>query len=284
MLAFRLSTVHCRRGIRTALNPSKSTLLYSFRALSSTPIPPNDSNSTPVPEILPSTADSSSIIPPEYHPFQLLQSVVENVHTTLDIPYWGSIVLCTFAARLLIFPTAVLNFQNMKRYLFANERVQQEVHPRYGDIKQLDANQLGAYKGETLKIYSETGFVPARSFILGILPAPIFISFFFGLQRMVAANPDLATGGAFTFENLAVSDPYYVLPVLNGLLFLAIVESNAEMKKNTQSLVLMRGMSLIVCFAATQFPAVCHHSFSISPEPLSDFLFSHSLSLSLFQY
>lgn len=202
-----------------------------------------------------SAPDSSSFIPPEYHPFHLLGSLIENVHTTLDIPYWGSIVLCTLTVRLLLFPSALLQFRNSKRALVAGEKVK-EINARYGNVMQMDPSKRTAYQEEVMTVYKETGFVPARTLVLGLFPAPIFISFFFGLKQMAELNPNFVTGGTLFFENLAVPDPYYVLPLINTILFLAVGESNAELKKNPQMLAGMRALSLVIGGVATQFPAV----------------------------
>jgi membrane protein insertase Oxa1/YidC/SpoIIIJ len=230
----------------------------------------------PSPEVV---ADSSSWIPPDYHPFNVLSQLIDQVHTTLDIPYWGSIVVCTMAARALLLPSALLQFQNAKRGSVAGERVK-AINLKYGSpLNMSDAERKG-YQEEVTKVYQETGFVPSRLLLLGIFPVPIFISFFFGLQRMAESHAGFAHGGAFFFENLAVPDPYFVLPVMNTLLFLAIGESNPELKKNPQMLFGMRALSLVIGGVATQFPAV---RIIVVSSPLTLCLSLYiSLSLSLF--
>jgi membrane protein insertase Oxa1/YidC/SpoIIIJ len=73
---------------------------------------------------------------------------------------------------------------------------------------------------------------------------------------MAESNPEFLHGGLLFFENLSVPDPYYVLPAINTILFLAIGESNKELKKNPQMLAGMRALSLVIGGVATQFPAV----------------------------
>ena len=45
-----------------------------------------------------------------------------------------------------------------------------------------------------------------------------------GIREMHEYYPDYVTGGAYWFENLAIADATYILPVLNSVTFLIIVE------------------------------------------------------------
>lgn len=69
----------------------------------------------------------------------------------------------------------------------------------------------------------------------------------------------VATGGLSWFTNLAVSDPYFVLPVLAGLTTLFMTELGADgMNANGQvgMKYMMRGMSLFTVVIAAKLPAV----------------------------
>lgn len=84
----------------------------SSSSIPSIPIPSDSTLSIPTVPITtppsPSTTSSSSFIPDEIHPFNLLGQLIDNVHTTFDIPYWQTIILCTIAARALLFPVTIL--------------------------------------------------------------------------------------------------------------------------------------------------------------------------------
>lgn len=55
-----------------------------------------------------------------------------------------------------------------------------------------------------------------------ILQWPILLGLFFGIEDLVKSAPSLQEGGILWFTNLAVPDPYYILPALSGLsLFLS---------------------------------------------------------------
>ena len=69
----------------------------------------------------------------------------------------------------------------------------------------------------------------------------------------------VATGGLSRFTNLAVADPYFVLPVLAGLTTLFMTELGADgMNANGQvgMKYMMRGMSLFTVVIAAKLPAV----------------------------
>lgn len=69
---------------------------------------------------------------------------------------------------------------------------------------------------------------PLRAFAMPFVQLPIFISFFFGLQEMNTYFPLYEHGGTLWFQNLIAADPYYILPVLNSLSFLLMIEMGAD--------------------------------------------------------
>jgi YidC/Oxa1 family membrane protein insertase len=56
----------------------------------------------------------------------------------------------------------------------------------------------------------------------------MFMSFFFAINNMVEKVPSLKGGGLSWFTDLTTPDPFYILPVLTGLTFLATVELNLQ--------------------------------------------------------
>ncbi|KAL7875934.1 hypothetical protein AOLI_G00108970 [Acnodon oligacanthus] len=66
---------------------------------------------------------------------------------------------------------------------------------------------------------------PLRGFLVPLVQAPIFISFFIALRKMAYLPvPSLQTGGLWWFTDLTAADPFYVLPLaVTGTMF-AILE------------------------------------------------------------
>lgn len=56
-----------------------------------------------------------------------------------------------------------------------------------------------------------------RNFVPPIIQGGIFYSFFKALSGMLHANIEsLHTGGIFWFKDLAMPDPYFILPIYTG--------------------------------------------------------------------
>lgn len=56
-----------------------------------------------------------------------------------------------------------------------------------------------------------------RQFFILATNGTVFMTQFFALKKMVAANfPGFSTGGALWFQNLCDYDPYYILPAISA--------------------------------------------------------------------
>ena len=76
-----------------------------------------------------------------------------------------------------------------------------------------------------MKLYMEHNVNPVRSLLGPLATAPVFMSFFFALKDMAEFPvPSLKEGGAGWFMDLTMADPYYILPTLTSLTFLATIE------------------------------------------------------------
>lgn len=68
---------------------------------------------------------------------------------------------------------------------------------------------------------------PKKSFAPLFAQFPIFVSFFIGLRRMAEGVPSFKEGGALTFTDLSIADPYYIMPLISSATFLITVEARA---------------------------------------------------------
>nr|XP_039254875.1 mitochondrial inner membrane protein OXA1L-like [Styela clava] len=69
---------------------------------------------------------------------------------------------------------------------------------------------------------------PLKPLIINIPNMIFFSSMFIGLRQMCEAHvPSLVNGGILWFQNLSISDPYMILPVLSCLSMAAIIRSGA---------------------------------------------------------
>ena len=68
---------------------------------------------------------------------------------------------------------------------------------------------------EMQKFMQKGGINPMKNMLPVALQMPVFMSFFFGLRGMANCPVDsMASGGALWFENLLITDPYYLLPAV----------------------------------------------------------------------
>ena len=71
---------------------------------------------------------------------------------------------------------------------------------------------------ELQNLTKKKGINPFKNMIPMGAQLPVFMSFFFGLRGMTNCPVEsMSTGGIFWFENLTVTDPFYLLP-LHGLI------------------------------------------------------------------
>lgn len=188
-------------------------------------------------------------------PFDIVCSYIENIHVSMDVPYWGAIMLGTVSLRLLILPVALRIMQNGARLAHVQPLVKEKVDEanKHKDDKELYTKLMLEATG----IYKEHNVNPVLSLVLPFVQMPLFVSFFFGLQRMGEIYPDYATGGTAWFTDLTLVDPTYALPIINGLTFFLVFESNNELKsRQPQMMVFFRVMALAMIPITSSFQSV----------------------------
>lgn len=192
-------------------------------------------------------------------PVGLIQNLLEFMHMDLGLPWWGAIVVGTVLARLAVFPVIV-----------KGQREAAKLNNVLPDITKLtnrmnEAKQSGN-KYEFAKAYSDLNLFqkkhdvnPLRGFLVPLVQAPVFISFFIALRKMAYLPvPSLQTGGLLWFTDLTAADPFYILPIaVTGTMFF-ILELGAESGIDNPNLRAMktvfRIMPLIILPLTINFP------------------------------
>ncbi|XP_047447622.1 mitochondrial inner membrane protein OXA1L isoform X2 [Mugil cephalus] len=184
-----------------------------------------------------------------YTPVGLVQNILEFMHLDLGLPWWGAIVAGTVLARLAVFPVIVKGQREAAKL--------NNVLPQITKLtnKMNEAKQSGN-KFEFAKAYSELSLFqkkndvnPLRGFLVPLVQAPVFISFFIALRKMAYLPvPSLQTGGLLWFVDLTASDPFYILPVfVTGTMFF-ILELGAESGVDNPNLRAMKTVFRIMPF------------------------------------
>ncbi|KAF4089216.1 hypothetical protein AMELA_G00063490 [Ameiurus melas] len=184
-----------------------------------------------------------------YTPVGLIQNLLEFMHVSIGLPWWGAIVVGTIIARCAVFPVIVKGQREAAKL--------NNVLPEMTKLtnRMNEAKQSGN-KFEFSKAYSDMTMFqkkhdvnPLRGFLVPLVQAPVFISFFIALRKMAYAPvPSMQTGGMWWFADLTAADPYYILPLaVTGTMF-AILELGAESGVDNPNLRAMKTVFRIMPF------------------------------------
>ena len=156
-----------------------------------------------------------------------LEEISENLNLTVDYGFlwwvavplfylldwlyelvgnWGvAIILLTFVVKALLYPLSAAGYKsmaNMRRVAPAMKKLQE----RYGN----DREKLSK---EMMALYQKEGANPLGGCLPMLLPMPIFIALYWVLFESVELRQAPFFGW---IEDLAVMDPYFILPLLMG--------------------------------------------------------------------
>jgi len=131
--------------------------------------------------------------------------------------------------RLLMFPVMVIaqrNMANMNNNMPAMQAIQEKITDarRRGDMF-----EMAQLTQELQKLSTAKGINPFKNMIPIVAQLPVFMSFFLGLRGMATCPVEsLSTGGILWFENLSMTDPYYLLPLTTCLTTYYQLKTGAE--------------------------------------------------------
>lgn len=182
-------------------------------------------------------------------PVGLIQNLLEFFHMDLGLPWWGAIVVGTVLARMAVFPVIVKGQREAAKL--------NNVMPEMTKLttRMTEAKQSGN-KFEFAKAYTDLNLFqkkhdvnPLRGFLIPMVQAPIFMSFFIALRKMsYLPVPSMQTGGALWFPDLTAADPFFILPLaVTGTMFF-ILELGAESGIDNPNLRAMKTVFRIMPF------------------------------------
>ncbi|KAI9228664.1 MAG: 60Kd inner membrane protein-domain-containing protein [Piptocephalis tieghemiana] len=195
-----------------------------------------------------------------YNPVGIAQSLLEAIHISTGLPWWGTIAAATVIIRLSALPL-ILSVQR-------NAALMNNIRPQldYWKDKMVHATKMKDRAAATAAnqkyraVMTDSGASPSRIILMPITNGAMFISFFMALRQMSELPvPQLAHGGLLWFENLNAPDPYYILPVVASAGFLLNFEIGSEMGgtrlMNPTMKRVFRGVSILMPFMTYTFPA-----------------------------
>jgi len=120
---------------------------------------------------------------------------------------WGwAIILFTLLVKLILFPLSYKGMMSMQKL--------KDLAPKMKELKEKYKGDPAKMNAQMMEMYKKNGANPMG----GCLPMLLQIPVFFALYR-VLLNADELQGAVWLngwIENLAMADPYYILPVLMG--------------------------------------------------------------------
>ena len=166
--------------------------------------------------------------------FDLLGATLQILHS-LGAPWWLSIVLLTIGVRTLLFPLTVRQVKSM--------RGMQDLKPDLDEIRKLHKDDPKKQQEETWKLYGERKVNPLNGCLPALVQLPIFLVLYYTIKEFEKLQ-SFTTGGLFWFQNLAATDPYFILPVFYVVTMMASQEVTLR-RADSQQKHLMRAMPLV---------------------------------------
>ncbi|MCR4917610.1 MAG: membrane protein insertase YidC [Alphaproteobacteria bacterium] len=128
-----------------------------------------------------------------------------NIFNSLVMNYGVAIILMTILLRLLMWP--------LTRKSYASTLAMQKMQPEMQRIQKLYANDKARLQMEMMNLYKTHKTSPMS----GCLPMLLQIPIFFALYKALLVSVQMRSAGFLWIQDLAVADPYFILPVLMGI-------------------------------------------------------------------
>lgn len=164
-----------------------------------------------------------------WSPVGLIQNCLEYLHISLDVPWWGAILIGTVVVRVAMFPLVIMSQRNtakMNNNLPEIQLLQMKMSQARQTGNQLEAAR---YAQEMMAFMKEKGLNPLKNMLVPLAQAPLFISFFMGLRGMANCPVESMTyGGMAWFLDLTVPDQYFLLPLITSATMWATIELGVD--------------------------------------------------------
>ena len=157
---------------------------------------------------------------------------------------WGfSIILLTLLVRLLLLPLNIKSYQSMK--------AMQKLQPQIKELKEIHKEDPKKMNTEVMSLMKKHKANPLG----GCLPLFIQFPIFFALYRVLGESIELYQSPfIFWIKDLSLKDPYYVFPILGGLILFVQQKITPKALPKEQARLIMF-MSLLFPLFMLNFPS-----------------------------
>ncbi len=156
--------------------------------------------------------------------------------------YGWVIVIFALLMKLVFWPFTVKNLRSMKKM--------QELNPKLNALRKMYRDDPEKLQQEMMELYRKHKVNPFSGCLMLLLQLPIF----WGLYKILRTTIDLR-GAPFILwiHDLSQKDPYYVLPILMGLV--SIAQSLMQPAQDQQSKMFAVFMPIFLTFIFLNFPS-----------------------------
>jgi YidC/Oxa1 family membrane protein insertase len=159
---------------------------------------------------------------------------------------WGwAIVLLVLLIKLLLYPLSAKQYQSMAKMRKFQPRIEQ-LKQRYGEDKQ-------KFQMAMLDLYKKEKINPAGGCLPVLIQMPVFLALYYVLIEAVELRQ--APWIAGWINDLTARDPYFILPLLNGLIMWLTQKMTPMVGMDPMQKKMMQLMPLVMAVMFAFFPA-----------------------------
>ncbi|MFL0803432.1 MAG: membrane protein insertase YidC [Agarilytica sp.] len=131
---------------------------------------------------------------------------LDTIHSVVG--NWGfAIILLTFLIKLVFFYPSAISYRSMAK-MRKLMPLMQDLKERYGD----DRQRMGT---ETMKLYKKEGVNPLGGCLPMLMQMPVFMALYWMIMESVELRH---SPFMFWVSDLSVQDPFFILPVIMGVI------------------------------------------------------------------
>jgi len=158
---------------------------------------------------------------------------------------WGwAIVVMTIIIRVILFPLTYRGMVSMNKL--------KDIGPQMKEIQEKYRDNPEKMRSQTMELYKKSGVNPFG----GCLPILIQIPIFFAIYRVLLNAIELkGSPWILWIQDLAIKDPYFVLPILMGILMFVQQKMTPTNFTDPMQEKIMKFLPVIFTFIFMTFPA-----------------------------
>jgi len=168
-------------------------------------------------------------------PTAMNEWLLEHIYIYTGLPWYGAIALTALAFRVALFWPTVVSTRHSAllqkahkspEYVQAYQDMQVAMHQSKDNVAMMQARQA-------MKEVTQQSGAKFRYIAIPFITVPFSFGMFRLMRGMAAVPvPSLENGGALWFTDLTIADPYYILPLANAVLGVAMFKATQKNNVN----------------------------------------------------